>query len=275
MYTLSTSTGRFFSPRARSRPLTQLNIGGDALSLRRGLAVEVYDVHIQSVKHATKDGYHHGDLRNALIEAATQLVGDVGVDEFSLRDAARRVGVSPNATYRHFESKADLLTAVALGGFEKLAQRMRRRTSDAMRAHANETPAEVAIECFKASGRAYLAFADEFPELFRLMYGPNGLCRFGRTALPDGSPAPLQILGEALDALVSTGLLPAERRAGAELKAWSVVHGLVSLPLGGMQFPTVARRAEALEALLDFALDGLCHEGPSTKRPRKPARVSG
>jgi AcrR family transcriptional regulator len=231
----------------------------------------VYDVHIHDVKRATKDSYHHGDLRNALIEAATQLVRDVGADSFSLRDAAGTVGVSPNAMYRHFESKADLLTAVAVGGFEKLAQRMRRRMSDAIREHATDGPAEVAIESFKACGRAYVAFADEFPELFRVMYGPNGLCRFGRTALPEGSPPPLLILGESLDALMNAGVLPAERRTGAELRAWCVVHGLVSLPLGGTQFPTAARRAEALEGLLDFALDGLCHERHPGERASKSA----
>jgi AcrR family transcriptional regulator len=205
-----------------------------------------------------KDTYHHGDLRNALVEAALKLLREVGADEFSLRDAAKAVGVSPNATYRHFESKAELLTAMAQVGFERLAQRMRRRVAEAMRTHAAAGNAQVAIECFKASGRGYLGFADEFQELFRLMYGPNGLCRFGRTATADGSPPPMQILTEALDGLVEGGVLPVARRPGAELRAWSVVHGLASLPVGGAQFPTAARRAEALEDLLDFTLDGLC-----------------
>jgi AcrR family transcriptional regulator len=207
-----------------------------------------------------KDTYHHGDLRNALVEAAMQLLREVGADEFSLRDAAKAVGVSPNATYRHFESKAELLTAMARVGFERLAQRMRRRVSDATRTHAAGGDAEVAIEGFRACARGYLGFADEFPELFRLMYGPNGLCRFGRIATADGSPPPLQILTEALDGLVDAGVLPAARRPGAELRAWSVVHGLASLPVGGVQFPTAARRAEALEDLLDFTLDGLCRK---------------
>jgi AcrR family transcriptional regulator len=210
-----------------------------------------------------KDTYHHGDLRNALIEAGIQLLGDVGT-EFSLRDAAKYVGVSPNATYRHFDGKAELLTAIARAGFEKLGQRIRRSVASATRAHATEGDVQVAIECFKEVGRAYLGFADEFPELFRLMYGPHGLCRFGRIANAGGSPPPFQLLGDAIDALVEAGVFPAERRRGAELKAWSVVHGLASLPVGGEQFPTTARRTEALEELLEFVLDGLCSRRRST-----------
>lgn len=219
-----------------------------------------------------KDAYHHGDLRNALVDAAVELVREVGADEFSLRDAAKAVGVSPNATYRHFESKAELLTAVARVGFERLAQRTRRRIAEATRANAARTDAEIAIECFKSCGRAYCAFAAESPELFRLMYGPNGLCRFGRTPGPDGSPAALQLLGEALDGLVETGVLPLERRPGAELRAWTVVHGLASLPVGGVQLPTAARRVEVLEDLLDFALDGICHVRVPPQLPKKRGR---
>jgi AcrR family transcriptional regulator len=222
-----------------------------------------------------RDSYHHGDLRNALIDAAIRLLPEVGTDQFSLRDAAKAVGVSPNATYRHFENKAELLTAVAMVGFERLAQRIRRRVSEATRAHAAKGDAAVAIECFKASGRAYLEFADEFPELFRLMYGPNGLCRFGRTPAPDGSLPPLQLLSEALDALVEAEVLPPERRPGADLRAWSVVHGLASLMVGGAQFPTAARRTEALEDLLDFALDGMCFRRPSLQKGDAARRRGG
>jgi AcrR family transcriptional regulator len=216
-----------------------------------------------------RDGYHHGDLRNALVGAAVRLIETSGTSSFSLREAAREVGVSANAAYRHFEDKSALMTAVAAFGFRELATQMVGAMAGAAARRKTE-PASVAR--FKAAGRAYVEFAVAHPELFRVMFGECGAeCRKAEPG--DGATEdPWSLLGTSLDALVADGLLAAELRPGAELKAWSVVHGFASLALDGLaSMPTKADRARALEALLDFAVTGLCGEasrGASRARRR-------
>ena len=203
-----------------------------------------------------RDGYHHGDLRNALVASAVRLIETSGTSSFSLREAAREVGVSANAAYRHFDDKSALMAAVAAFGFRQLATQMVGAMASAAGGRA-QGPASVAR--FKAVGRAYVEFAVAHPELFGVMFGARGAeCR---RAAPedDGTEDPWSLLGRSLDALVDDGLLAAALRPGAELKAWSVVHGFASLALDGLaSMPTAADRARALEALLEFAVVGLC-----------------
>jgi AcrR family transcriptional regulator len=209
-----------------------------------------------------RDGYHHGDLRNALVASAVRLIETSGTSSFSLREAAREVGVSANAAYRHFDDKSALMTAVAAFGFRQLATQMVGAMASAAGGRA-KGPASVAR--FKAVGRAYVEFAVAHPELFRVMFGECGAeCRKAEPG-DDATEDPWSLLGKSLDALVADGLLAAERRPGAELKAWSVVHGFASLALDGLaSMPTAADRARALEALLEFTVVGLCDvRGPS------------
>jgi AcrR family transcriptional regulator len=218
--------------------------------------------------------YHHGNLRNALVDRAVTLVETAGAEEFSLREAARLVGVSANAAYRHFSAKSALLEAVAEVGFE----RMERRLRTAVGAVADgPTRSAGAVERAKALGRAYVDFAVDHPRLLRLMFGARGLASPEDGAAP--RPAAYALLGAALDELAAEGVLPADRRPGAELKAWTVVHGFASLVVqgvGAVQDP--ARRSAALEAVLDFLLVGLCGRLPSAEprrargRARRPAR---
>ena len=206
---------------------------------------------------AAKNTYHHGDLRNALVLTATRLIEDDGIGEFSLRGTAREVGVSANAAYRHFNDKSDLLTAVAAHGFEKLGRRMRRAMGAT---RIGTTPAELAVNRFKATGRAYVEFALAHPELFEVMFG-----RFGVHCLAPRDPAHEEagtyaLLGSALDELVTHGVLDPSGRPGAELKAWVTVHGFARLCMdGAVQLQSAAMRAEELESLLDFAVAGICY----------------
>lgn len=201
-----------------------------------------------------KPHYHHGDLRNALVRQAVKLVEEAGAESFSLREAARRVGVTANAAYRHFTDKSALVAAVAEVGFGRLEQR-------ALRAIAavgdRQSEAIAAAERLKAAGRAYVDFAVDHPELLRVMFGSSGLAVLEK----EGAlrPAPFVLLGKVLDDLVHAGVLPRERRPNAELKAWTVVHGFASLVVqSGGALRKKAARAEALEAVLDFAMIGLC-----------------
>jgi AcrR family transcriptional regulator len=206
-----------------------------------------------------KAGYHHGDLRHALVSSAVRLIEQAGHEEFSLREAARDVGVSANAAYRHFEDRSALLTAVAQSGLDRLSLRMQRVMH--REAHGKD-PAGASVARFKATGRAYVEFALDHQELFRVMFGRAGISCIGAAA-PDAAVAPLptpyQLLGEALDSLVANGVLARDRRQGAELLAWTVVHGFAVLALdGSVSFETNRSRSDALSSALDFALVGLC-----------------
>lgn len=196
--------------------------------------------------------YHHGDLRNALLEQAVKLVEEVGADAFSLREAARLVGVSANAAYRHFADCSELLRAVAEVGFSRMQRRVEKAVSSAS---ARRSP-RTAVERAKAVGRAYVEFAVDHPELLRVMFGSDGLSSFDRSGPP--KPDPYAMLASALDELVAVGALPANRRPGAELKAWVVVHGFASLVVQGVgALQSRSSRKEALESVLDFAVVGL------------------
>jgi AcrR family transcriptional regulator len=219
-----------------------------------------------------RDTYHHGDLRNALVSSAVRLLESGGTSAFSLREAAREVGVSANAAYRHFDDKSALMAAVAADGFARLAARMQR----AMKRAAAERGVEpTAIARLKAAGRAYVEFALDQPAIFRVMFGEcSAAGRDGEgSALPADSPWGL--LGQCLDALVTDGLLLAEGREGAELKAWTVVHGFAALALDGLTTTTTQKaRAAAIESLLDFAVAGLCSPSPTWSQAVKTRRPS-
>lgn len=214
----------------------------------------------------TRAAYHHGNLRNALIASAVRLIEQDGEASFSLREAARDVGVSANAAYRHFTDKSALLTAAAVGGHEQLAGRMLKAMDRAAERGSQEPPA---IARFKAVGRAYVEFAMAHPELFRLMFSGSGVACLAAGASGLATPTPWELLGRSLDALVADGLLPADRRQGAELKAWSVVHGFSSLALAGHSaVPTGRQWQAALESALEFAVQGLC----APARPHRSSR---
>lgn len=213
-----------------------------------------------------RDAYHHGDLRNALISSAVRLIEQRGEASFSLREAARDVGVSANAAYRHFEDKSALLTAVAAGGLEQMARRMLEAMDRATEGRKQERPT---VARFKATGRAYVQFALDHPELYRVMFSGSGVAHLPAAAATLTSPTPYQLLSQSLDALAADGLLPANRREGAELKAWSVVHGFATLTLlGHALVPTGRQRHDALEAVLEFATVGLCSPALPRRQPR-------
>ncbi|MFO0599864.1 MAG: TetR/AcrR family transcriptional regulator [Myxococcaceae bacterium] len=203
---------------------------------------------------SNKAPYHHGDLRNALVEAGLGLVERGGAEAFSLREVAREVGVSANAAYRHFEDRGALLTAIAVTGFERLSSVM----EEAMRtARPRGGVKSLAVARFKAAARAYVELVQEHPQLYGLMFGSAGrACLAAEGALL--GPSPGALLGQVLDELVDDQVMSKTHRTGAELHVWSAVHGFASLAHSG---PLTALgpkgRADALEALLDFILAGL------------------
>lgn len=201
---------------------------------------------------ATRETYHHGDLPDALLAAGLRLVREAGAHAFSLRQAAREVGVDVAAIYRHYRDKDALLRAVARVGFIELAAAMR----------ASQATATGADPRLRAVGRAYVQFAVAEPELFRLMFGPLGAG--GATPLFDEDPsvafAPLE---EGLAALAAEGRC-ARPPADAATAAWAAVHGLATLFVDG-PLPA-AEAASRTEVVFDIVLAGLAispTHGPS------------
>jgi AcrR family transcriptional regulator len=162
--------------------------------------------------------YHHGNLREALLEAAIRLIADVGPTAFTLREVARRAGVSHNAPYRHFQDRDDLMAAVATQGFKELTQAM-------LRAAALETDA---LERLKRAGSGYVTFALRRPEHFTVMFDAPILKRKN----PEYTAAEEQAFGTLVGLVKScqeTAQLPAGDSLQTALFAWTVVHGIAKL----------------------------------------------
>ncbi|WP_371549087.1 TetR/AcrR family transcriptional regulator [Streptomyces sp. NBC_00554] len=202
-----------------------------------------------------KSRYHHGDLRNALIEAALELAAEGGPERVVLREAARSVGVSPTAAYRHFSGQVDLLEAVKTRGQLALADSM----VEAVRAlPALDDPGEEAVRRTEAIGRGYVRFAIEHPGLYRTAF-----CRttpedgdFAGLEIPEERPefAAFALLSETLDVLAATGRMRPENRPAAEVAAWSTVHGLSLLILDG---PLAHLPADQRDAVIERTLTAI------------------
>ncbi|MGH6819138.1 MAG: TetR/AcrR family transcriptional regulator [Methylovirgula sp.] len=207
--------------------------------------------------------YHHGDLRRALIDAALALVGEEQDWAFSLREVARRAGVSHNAPYNHFPEKRDLLGAVAAAGFDALTDRMRA----AVAGIGNPRTALL------ASAKAYVHAGVENPALYRLMFGPAlaapALAAQGTTNPDSGRPAEARMAGAAAKAVLNeiilrgaeTGAFAISARskdelAIAALAIWSAVHGLTLLVIDALTGSELAIDA-LVERLVRTLLEGL------------------
>jgi len=207
-----------------------------------------------------KSGYHHGDLANALTAAATDLARRGGPDAVVLREAARQVGVSPTAAYRHFAGHGDLIEAVKQRALVGLADAM--ETELAARPPVDD-PVEDAFRRFAALGTGYIRFAVTEPGLFRTAFcRPDGPLPSDPDA-PGGGPAamtsrPYLLLAEVLNRLAELGRLDPVRREHAEVMAWSAVHGLAVLLLDGPLRSLPPEAVEALrERMIRFCRDGL------------------
>ena len=164
--------------------------------------------------------YHHGNLREALLDAAAALVAETGPNAFTLREVARRVGVSHNAPYRHFQDKDELVAAVAAQGFGRLTAAMKRSAAKGA----------VPLDRFRLCGRGYIEFALRWPEHFLVMFDlPDCSERY-----PDYAAAgeeAFQVLLACIADAQSVGALPAGDPHPLSLVAWSLVHGIAKLAI--------------------------------------------
>jgi AcrR family transcriptional regulator len=176
--------------------------------------------------------YHHGDLRQALLEAGIALARVGGPEAVVLREATRRASVVPNAAYRHFVSRDALLQEVRAAALSMLALAMEQ---ELIRQRRRKQGKDAARASLRAIGIAYLRFARTEPGLFRTAFGVPGNPETTTQPAMAGKSGlnPFQLLSTALDELVQAGLLPVEQRPDAEYLAWSAVHGLAMLVLEG------------------------------------------
>jgi AcrR family transcriptional regulator len=171
--------------------------------------------------------YHHGDLRATLLQAAGKRLERKGIAALSLREVARRAGVSHNAPYRHFAGREGLLAALAAQGFERLGQAMRGQTGRGM-------------------GEAYVRFALQHPQRFRLMFG--GQIELER--YPQLRAAASSAFGQLQSAFSGYG---GDARSAAAA-AWSLVHGLSHLILDGHFAQRDEEFVKRILAVVRFAL---------------------
>jgi AcrR family transcriptional regulator len=190
---------------------------------------------------AAKNTYHHGDLRQSLINAAIALISEEGISDLSLRQVARRVGVSHNAPYRHFEDKEALLAAVAEQGFQSLRVAM-------------ETARQVippdSSQHLEAIGVAYVHFALAHPFHYRLMFG-DYRCNLSKySALAEAAQQSFMVLVNTIREGQIAGIFRLADPVDLAQVAWSMVHGQSMLALDNK---LQVKQGEEFEAFLKFS----------------------
>jgi AcrR family transcriptional regulator len=169
--------------------------------------------------------YHHGNLKAVLLQAALGLIAEAGPAAFTLREVARRAGISHNAPYRHFRDKDELLAAVATEGFERLAEALSNSERAARARHPNP-----ALHRFQASGLAYVRFALGSPEYLQVMFDwPLDPDRYPE--LSAASRRAFAVLVEFVKAAQREGSLPGSDPLALACIAWSLVHGVAKLAI--------------------------------------------
>ena len=213
---------------------------------------------------ARERGYHHGNLREALLQAALDLIGQKGAAGFTFADAARMAGVSPAAPYRHFRDRDALLSSIAQRGFEQF---------EAALTEAWDDGRPDTISAFERVGKAYLDFAREQPAFYSTMFESGVPVDMNPTlmAASERAFAIIRAAAERLAALAPPGV-PRPPALMMALHIWSMSHGVASL----FARADAARRKlpmtpdELLEAEVLIYLRGLGF--PTDRRPSEPPK---
>jgi AcrR family transcriptional regulator len=189
---------------------------------------------------AKRATYHHGDLRRALLDASLALVDEAGIGALSLREVARKAGVSHNAPYHHFPDKGSLLAAIAEEGFAELAKEM----GEARAAAGADAPARL-----QACGIAYIRFALRAPTHFRVMFRPELASPSEHSAVARSSTLALATLVESVVEAQAAGLVPPGEPTPFVLTCWSCVHGLATLWLDGPLAKNLHHFGKSIDAI--------------------------
>lgn len=169
-----------------------------------------------------KTSYHHGELRQALIDAARLLMNERQGNDFSLSDACRRAGVSTAAPYRHFADKTEIITEVVVQGFVDMTNRFRAQTEPHPRG---------ARERIMAVGQVYLSFAIAEPALFRMMFSQQSSPTGNDRVTVHGKACFEYVLREVTDYCAFHAVVGNAQMIALQL--WTLVHGAASLTIDG------------------------------------------
>lgn len=167
-----------------------------------------------------KRGYHHGNLRQALVDAALVLIEEKGPTGFTLSEAAKRAGVTPAAVYRHFSGRDELIAEAAFQGYQIFGDLM---------IHAYNDGQPSALSALEATGRAYLAFAGKHPGHYVAMF-ESGISIQRTPELHQVATRALGVLETAAEGI--SAHLPQDRRPPAPMVSahiWAMSHGVVEL----------------------------------------------
>ena len=165
-----------------------------------------------------KASYHHGDLREALLAAATQLIGEKGAENFTLADACRLAGVSSAAPYKHFRNRDEILEEIIARGFDEFAD----RSMEAVEAHGLGT-----LEGITAMAQAYVKFAVEHQPVFRLMFGQNPTLKSAEMVQEYGNRCLGRVIEQIGNYCEHQGIEGDAKFLGVQV--WTFVHGTASL----------------------------------------------
>jgi AcrR family transcriptional regulator len=188
--------------------------------------------------------YHHGHLREALLKAAIRLIAQVGPTAFTLREVARRAGVSHNAPYRHFRDRDDLMAAVAKQGYRELTQAM-------VKAAASKSDPR---ERLKHAGLGYVRFALHRPEHFTVMFDAPISKRTNSDSAMAAEEAFATLLGLVKECQDGRRLPSGDLRQMA-LLAWTMVHGIAKLAISGrLPFQSDSEILKFSEFVIDHSL---------------------
>ena len=218
------------------------------------------------MKTETRRDYHHGNLKNVLIEAAISQIAAHGARDLSLRELARSIGVSHASTYRHFPSKESVLATIAEQGFEKLTRAM----EAAARPHTGDS-----LEMLQATGVAYVDFGVSYPHHLQIMFGDLITHQEDYPTLVEASKRAYEVLVSVVREGQQTGRIVAQDERLVALAAWAQVHGLAMLIASGQIHSEGAERIEhkALAAsVLALQRNGLSVKATGGKKRAPPGR---
>lgn len=180
---------------------------------------------------ATKDTYHHGDLRRALLDALQEIVSERGVDGVSLRETARRAGVSHSAPAHHFGDLDGMLNAMATEGFEMLSEAFAEAIGG-----VESLESQPAHAYLRALGSAYLHFAVEHPAHYDVMFRHSKTMdwdEYQQTPAGIGAVSTFGPLAVIIGRLIDEGVIDAENGRYAATMLWGMCHGIATLWLDG------------------------------------------
>lgn len=212
--------------------------------------------------------YHHGDLRNALLREGRLLLEEKGAAELSLREVARRVGVSEAAHSRHFEGKEGLLAAIAADGFRELA---------ALRLAITELPLDK-LEKVREMLLSYVRYAQANKGVFNLMVGPRILDPLRHGALLEVSTRSFNLFSDAVVELAAELGWPRSQVELVAHSAWAMEHGLATLLLAD-RAPNRTRDTHIeIDQMIDFSINMMLSSivsGPAALREVAKAATKG